>query len=112
MQGINPETNEFEKISLSSLTLDEEEMTMNTEIPAGYSRYITLYSPIYHKDTNPTGVIVTPQEVGLVSLRDEVVDSVLVALPILSFWLATCFVFAGKYNERYGGNFIDALLGR
>jgi hypothetical protein len=45
-------------------------------------------------------------------MKDEVLDSVLVAIPILSFWLGLSFVFATKYNERYGGNFMDAFFGK
>lgn len=100
LQGLNPKTELLERIPLDSL----EDGTNK----AGYTKYIRLYSPSYHEEP----VIVTPEEVGLVSLRDEVVDATLVMLPIFAFWVCTCLVFAGKYNERYGGNFVDALFGR
>jgi hypothetical protein len=103
LQGLNPETNLVEKIPLETLT--DEEATTTTQ---GYTKYIKLYSPVYHKESGP--VIVTPEEVGLVSLRDEVLDSILFALPVLAFWTTTAFMFAKTYNERYGGNFIDALF--
>ena len=98
---------EVEKIILSELDLTQE------SIP-GYTLYIALYSQNYHNNDKFSGrpVIVTPAEVGLVSMKDEVLDSVLVAIPILSFWLGLCFVFATKYNERYGGNFMDAFFGK
>jgi hypothetical protein len=101
LQGLNPETNLIEKISLETLT-DEATATR------GYTKYIKLYSPMYHKERGP--VVVTPEEVGLISLRDEVLDSILFALPVLAFWTTTAFMFAKTYNERYGGNFIDALF--
>lgn len=99
----------IEKILLSTLDLEG-----TTSTPAGYTRYISLYSPMYHDNDQFQGraVIVTPEEVGLVSMKDEVLDSVLVAVPILSFWLGTIFVFAKTYHERTGGNFLDALFGR
>jgi hypothetical protein len=78
------------------------------EVPNGYTQYITLYSPQYHKESGP--VICTPEEVGLVSLQTEVVESIIFALPVLAFWTATAISFAKNYNDRYGGNFFDALF--
>jgi hypothetical protein len=72
----------------------------------GYTRYITLYSPKYHKEP----ITITPEEVGLVSMRDEVMDSLLMALPIFGFWTAVAISFANIYTERYGGNFLDAFF--
>ena len=108
LQGVNSETGEIEKINLPQLDLTEE------TVPSGYTLYIALYSSMYHDNDKHSGqpVIVTPAEVGLISMKDEVLDSVLVAIPILSFWLGTCFVFVTKYNQRYGGNFLDALFGK
>jgi hypothetical protein len=73
-----------------------------------HTQFITLYSPVYHE----VPVTVTPQEVGLISLQEEVKDSILVALPILSFWLATSFMFVTQYQTRHGGSLLDAFLGR
>ena len=108
LQGSNKESGEIEKIPLPVFDLT------GTAVPPGYTLYIALYSPMYHDGKKHRGqpVIVTPEEVGLVSMKDEVLDSVLVAIPILSFWLGTIFVFVTKYNERYGGNFFDALFGK
>ena len=74
----------IDKIPLNTLDL----MKGAPSPPAGYTRYISLYSPMYHdNDTfKNRPVIVTPEEVGLISMKDEVLDSVLVAVPILSFW--------------------------
>ena len=102
----------IEKIDLPKLDLLDNERSI--AVPPGFSLYITLYSSMYHDNDKFGGkaVIVTPQEVGLVSMKDEVVDSVLVALPILSFWLGTCFTFSNWYHDKYGGSFSDALFGR
>jgi hypothetical protein len=74
----------------------------------GYTRYITLYSSKYHQAQGP--ITLTPEEVGLVSVKDEVLDSLLWALPLFGFWLAVAVSFANLYNDRYGGNWIDALF--
>ena len=50
---------------------------------AGYIMYIKLFSPEYH--TEP--VTVRPEEVGIVSLGEEVWDSLKIGVPILGFWL-------------------------
>lgn len=101
-QGLNEASGQVEKTSLSKLDLT------GLTPPSGYELYITLYSPMYHEKP----VIVTPSEVGLISMKDEVLDSIIVAIPILSFWLGTCFIFASKYNQKYGGNFVDAFFGK
>jgi len=77
-------------------------------LPYGYKRYVKLYSDRYHKETGP--VIVSPDEITLVSVKDEVLDSLLMALPVFGFWTALAFSFANLYNDRYGGNFFDALF--
>ena len=102
LQGMNPETQMVERISCPSLE------TNMMSIPNGYTLYVSLFSPVYHDEA----IVVTPEEVGLITLKDEVQDSVLMAIPILSFWLAVSYTFASQYNERYGGNFLDAFFGR
>jgi len=109
-QQFNDETNTVDRIPLQYLGINASGSDDAFGSSNASTTYIKLYSPVYHKDSG--AVIVTPEEVGLVSLRTEVFDSIVFALPVLSFWTATCFVFAGQYNERYGGNFLDALLGR
>jgi hypothetical protein len=44
---------------------------------------VKLFSPQYHE----APVICTPEEVGLVTLREEVADALRVATPILGFWV-------------------------
>jgi hypothetical protein len=79
--------------------------------PATYTRYVTLYSEKHHGPEG-TAVIVSPKEVELTSMRDEVVDSILMALPLFGFWTALAFSFANQYAERTGGTLVDALFGR
>ena len=100
-QRFNPQTQKMEKLSLASL--DQHEIPPGK----GYTRYVTLYSPVYHKEP----VVVTPEEVGLVSVRSTVVDSIRLAIPG-AFWVYVCFVFYGIYHERTGGSFVDAFWGR
>ena len=117
MQGLSQgsETGEgdnngiVEKIELPDLDLSTDG---GAKVPSGYQLYITLYSQMYHDNDKFGGraVITTPEEVGLVSMKDEVVDSVLVALPILSFWVGTCLTFSNWYTEKYGGSFMDAFF--
>ncbi len=98
---------------VEKIQLDYLDLSGNTgNIPSGYSLYITLYSKLYH-DNDQFGnkaVVTTPEEVGLVSMKDEVLDSVVFALPMLSFWIGTCFTFSNWYTTKYGGTFMDAFL--
>lgn len=102
-QGLDEETGRIDKRPVASL--DEP-------VPRGFTRYVTLYSPVHHGDDIDEGaVIVTPEEVGLVSMKAEVTQSLLLAVPGL-FWVGLCIAFTNIYTERYGGTFMDALLGR
>ena len=65
---------------------------------AGYTMYLRLYSKEYH--TEP--VVVRPEEVGLVSLGEEVVDSLKIGVPILGFWL-TVIAFLLSYGQATAG---------
>ena len=65
---------------------------------AGYTLYLKLYSQEYH--TEP--VTVRPEEVGIVSLGEEVWDSLKIGVPILGFWLAV-ISFLLAYGEASGG---------
>jgi hypothetical protein len=89
--------------------------SMDDPVPPGYDRYVTLSSPVY---ITPSGgkdatfsVIVTPEEVGLVSVRRELTDSLWLALPGL-FWVFVAASFYNYYHERTGGTFLDAFWGR
>ena len=65
---------------------------------AGYILYIKLYSQEYH--TEP--VTVRPEEVGIVSLGEEVWDSLKIGVPILGFWLAVISLLLA-YEQASGG---------
>jgi hypothetical protein len=65
---------------------------------AGYMMYVKLYSQEYH--TEP--VTVRPEEVGIVSLGEEVLDSLKIGVPILSFWLAVIALLLA-YGEASSG---------
>ena len=104
-QGFNEETGTIEKLQRQSLQDPVE--------PASYTRYVTLYSEKHHKkQNNGKAVVVSPNEVELSSMQMEVVDSVLMALPLFGFWTALAYSFASQYSERTGGTFVDALFGR
>ena len=97
-QAFQESTQTVDKIALGSL---------DTEIPPGYDRYITLYNPMYQDEP----VVVTPDEVGLVSVRSELVNSMWLAIPGF-FWVFVASSFYNIYHERTGGSFLDAFLGR
>ena len=89
-QGINGA--EVERVAVASLDARPPEGC------AGYTIYLKLYSAEYH--TEP--VTVRPEEVGLVSLGTEVIDSLKIGVPILGFWL-TVISFLLAYGEATGG---------
>jgi hypothetical protein len=61
--------------------------------------YMRLYSAEYHSEP----VIVRPEEAGLVSMREEVVDSLKIGVPILGFWLSVIsFLLAYGEQTRMG----------
>jgi hypothetical protein len=65
LQGfVTGETNPLEKILLANMEASEEKQ--------GYTRYISLYSPVYHEGQGE--VVVMPEIAGLVSLGEKVVD--------------------------------------
>ena len=104
-QGMNEETGLVEKLERQSLKDPVE--------PSTYTRYVSLYSEKHHKKQNEgRPVVVSPNEVELSSMQTEVVDSVLMALPLFGFWTALAYSFASQYSERTGGTFVDALFGR
>ena len=64
---------------------------------AGFTKYIVLYSRKYHEDTGP--VILRPNEVQVVTVKDEIADSAWLALPGL-FWVWLAFTFYQYGVER------------
>lgn len=102
-QTFNDETQQIVKQQLSSLNNDDDDDTTTKEV------YLTLYSPQFHSEGGP--VVVTPEEVGLISIRDELGNAAWLALPGF-FWIFVAASFFNTYHERTGGSFGDALLGR
>ena len=65
---------------------------------AGYTRYLTLWSSRYHSETRP--IVVRPEEVKVVAVKDEVADSAWLALPgLLWVWVAYSIY---QYGESHG----------
>eukprot|EP00966_Prymnesium_polylepis_P292756 6761257-Prymnesium_polylepis.1 len=56
----------------------------------GFTKYLVLFSARYHAESGP--VVVRPNEVEVVTVRDEVADSAWLALPGL-FWVWVCYTF-------------------
>lgn len=96
-QGVNPTTGQVEKIPLTTLS----EKISKT----GYTTYLKVYSPKYHS----TPVIVTAEEMGLITIKAELFEAMWLAIPGL-FWVFVASSFASYYNGKYGGNFLDAFF--
>jgi len=97
-QVFQESTQTMERIPLESLESD---------VPRGYDRYISLFSPKCHEEP----VVVTPEEVGLISVRRELGDAAWLGLGGF-FWVFVAFTFYSNYHERTGGSVVDAFLGR
>ena len=68
---------------------------------AGYTKYMCLYSSKYHAASGP--VVLSPTEVEVVRMKDEIADSAWLALPGL-FWVWLAYTF-WRYGEDNGGAF-------
>jgi hypothetical protein len=96
-QGLSTETGQLEKIPLRTLA---------DNIPkSGYTRYMQVFSPNHHKQP----VVVTPEEIGLVTLKAELKEAMLLAIPGF-FWVFVASSFSNYYTEKYGGSFFDAFF--
>jgi hypothetical protein len=74
--------------------------------------YVKLYSPKHHTGGRDAGaVVVAPEEVGMISVRDELGNAVWLAVPGF-FWVYVAVSLYGTYHERTGGSIGDAFLGR
>lgn len=101
LQGVNRETGTLEKLDLPNLG------SPDAANKVGYTRYLKIYNSACHKESGP--VTVTPEEIGLVSLKSELIESLWLMVPGF-FWVFLSMTFASNYNDRYGGNFFDALF--
>ena len=98
-QKFNPQEQQMQQTELESLD--------DSLIPKGYERYVTLSS----SNGNEIIPMVKPEEVGLVTVRSQVIESAWLAIPGF-FWIFVCVSFANVYHERTGGDFWDAFWGR
>ena len=80
-----------------------DQLDRDSTTPSGYTRYLQL------ELKDGTRTVVTPEEIGLVTLKDEMVLSIWLAIPGF-FWVVVAWNFAHYYNERHGGNFLDAMF--
>ncbi|KAL3787711.1 hypothetical protein HJC23_012137 [Cyclotella cryptica] len=97
-QSFDEETQSIVKMQLNGL---------NDPIPPGSALYVILFSPNHHTDA----VVVSPEEVGLSSVRSELGDAAWLAVPGF-FWVFVASNFYNIYHERTGGTFMDAFWGR
>ena len=56
----------------------------------GFDKFIVIYSPQYHSESGP--VCIRPDEIEVVTLKTEVLESLWLSLPGL-FWLYLCVRF-------------------
>lgn len=96
-QGVNAMTGQVEKLPLTTLSA--------TISKTGYTTYLKVYSPKYHS----APVVVTADEMGLITIKAELVEAMMLAIPGL-FWVIVASSFASYYNGKYGGNFLDAFF--
>lgn len=92
LQGTSEEAL-IERVSLETL---DDPRPVGTET---YTLYLKLYNPRY----NDEPVIVTPEEVGLVSVKDEIVEALIFAVPGLAFWICVSILFY-SYGSITGGD--------
>jgi len=107
-QYFDEETQQIVKLQMSSLDNESDTGASATQT------YMTLFSPQFHpvEGSTPGGaVIVTPEEVGLASVREELGNALWLAVPGL-FWVILVASFYNTYHMRTGGSFADALMGR
>ena len=106
-QGINVATGKVEQIPLPTLAaVNNNNSDNNTNVPStGYTRYMQIYSAKDHSEP----VIVTPEEIGLVTVKAELQEAMLLAIPGF-FWVFVASSFSNYYTDRYGGSFFDAFF--
>ena len=88
---VRAQSYELRKIYYQGITAGKVERvevdSLDTAAPAGcagYTKYLMLYSNRYHAETGP--VVVRPNEVQIVTMRDEIAESAWLAIPGL-FWV-------------------------
>lgn len=76
-----------------------------------YTKYLQIYNPRDHDGNESTkeGVLVTPEEIGLVSVKADWTEALYLAVPGF-FWVFVASAFSNYYTDRYGGSFWDAFF--
>lgn len=108
-KGVNKDTGLVEKIPLEMFGGGGgTNMNDNTQRRmGGYTKYLEVYNPRHHQERGP--VVVSPEEIGLATLKSELNEAVLLAIPGF-FWVFVASAFANTYTDRYGGDFWDAFF--
>ena len=101
VKGVNPETGLVEEVPLQNF------YDATTIRPSNYKQYLEVYNPRDHRESGP--VVVSPEEIGLVTVRSEIMEAMLLAIPGF-FWVFVAAAFASSYNDQYGGNFWNAFF--
>jgi hypothetical protein len=107
LKGVNTETGLVETIPLQTFSTTTVETKSTKTISSGYTKYLEVYNPRHHQKGGP--VIVSPEEIGLVTLKSELEEAMLLAIPGF-FWVFVAAAFANTYTDRYGGDFWDAFF--
>ena len=97
---------------------------------SSYTKYLKIYNPRDHNNDDDIntiilnsnnnnsggdgggdgdGVIVTPEEIGLVTIKADWTEALYLAIPGF-FWIFVASSFSSYYTDRYGGNFWDAFF--
>jgi hypothetical protein len=101
-QSFNEKTQQVEKQMMNCIDGDS-----SSNLPSNSQLYISLFSPVHHKEP----VVVSPEEVGLTTVRSELGNAAYLAVPGF-VWIFVASSFYNIYHERTGGSFSDAFWGR
>lgn len=105
LQGYNaqrPIENEGDEVNSSSLVDRVPLDSLDSNRPPGTESY-TLYLKLFNSRYNDEPVICTPEEVGLVSLRDEIFEALQFAIPGVIFWTFVSILFWNYGSITSGG---------
>lgn len=83
--------------------------TYGDETRVGYTKYLKVYNPRDHDTLEEKGVLVTPEEIGLTSVKADWTEALFLAVPGF-FWVFVAMAFSNYYTDRYGGSFFDAFF--
>lgn len=108
------ENSSYEVTSIYSQYFDEETQRIVKRPLSGLDddAFIGNREKVYVALLSSEGeVIVSPEEAGLVTVREELGEAAWLAVPGF-FWVAVVASFYNTYHERTGGSFGDAFWGR